>query len=368
MSYQSGKMGIAEGIGLVFFVSFVPVFLSIFSITVDKAKGAAWMIPLINGPLVFSTFLGVLYAMKRVPDDLVEVSKQLLGNVGAWLISGFYLWSFWMEAVLLLREFAENTLLTAVPYMEFSYTILFYSVISVILLYLGIEPIARASYILTPFVLLGIVLVVGLVSPRFIGWHLLPWQGPGLASVVTSGIMVSGFNIGIFMIPIIARSFKNINTMRSAVVYGLSLSILSRMTIVLSYTLVFGVMVGREKVLPFFELTRLVYVSRYLQRIESLFILMWVICGIVAITVNLYIVLYILSRLFNLPTIRPIIIPVVLVSIQAAMLPPDLTTIIVFHGKLVTTVYNVGTFAIPGLLFIAALLKRRRRREWSSDS
>lgn len=359
MSYQSGKMGIAEGMAIVFTVTFIPVFQSIWSVTIDRAKGAAWMIPCINGLLTISVFMLLLYVMERVPGDLIDVSRKLLGKPIAMVIGLVYFMHFYAESALLLREFSENTLLTALPYLEFSAAILFYSFVAVVILYLGIEPLARGTYIVMPVVVLAVLLVVLFLYPKFIFLQLSPWQGPGLGKVLISGVQVSGFNFGLLLLPILGRSLHNVKTIRYAALYGFGLSMFMRLIMIVSFTLVFGAGVGREKILPFFEMTRAVYVSRYLQRVEALFILLWVIAGIIAVTVALYVSIYIIARLFDLPTLRPLIIPAVLTAAQLAMIPPDITSVLLLHANLVTTWYNIGSIIIPLFLFFVFLVRRK---------
>lgn len=368
MSYQSGKMGIAEGMAIVFTVTFVPVFQSIWSISVDLGKGAAWIIPCINGTVAMSAFFLLLHVMERVPGDLIDVSRKVLGKPLAMLIGLIYFAHFYGEAALLLREFSENTLLTALPYLEFSAAILFYSFIAIVILYLGIEPLARGAYIVMPFIVLAVTFVLIFSFPKFIFLQLAPWQGPGIGKVLLSGVRLSGFDFGLLLLPILGRSLHNLQTMRQAAIYGLGISVIMRVVMLLGFILVFGAGAGREKMLPFFEMTRAVYVSRYLQRIEALFILLWVVAGIVAIAVTLYVSIYIIGRLFNLPTLRPLIVPAVFTAAQLAMLPPDITSVLLLHAKLVSTWYNIGSVIIPLLLFSVFVVRRRGKKTWSCDS
>lgn len=368
MSYESGKMGIAEGMAIVFTVTFVPVFQSIWSITMDLAKGASWMVPCINGLVTIGVFLLLLRVMERVPGDLIDISRKLLGKPITMMIGIVYFMHFYAESALLLREFSENTLLTALPYLEFSAAILFYSFVAVVILYLGIEPLARGTYIVMPMIVLAILLVVLFLYPKFIFLQLAPWQGPGIEKVLVSGTQLSGFNFGIMLLPILGRSLHNAKTIRYAALYGFGISVLMRIVMILSFTLVYGAGVGREKMLPFFEMTRAVYVSRYLQRVEALFILLWVIAGIAAIAVTLYVSIYIIGRLFDLPALRPLFIPVVLTAAQLAMLPPDITSVLLLHANLVTTWYNIGSIIIPLFLFIVFLVRRKEGKTCSSGS
>ena len=142
--------------------------------------------------------------------------------------------------------------------------------------------------------------------------------------------------------------------------FGFGLSVFFRTVMVICYSLTFGSAVGREKVLPFFEMVRLAYASRYLQRLEALFILLWVMAGILAIATAFYMTLYLIARLFRLPSIQPLIVPMAVIVADLAMMPDDITTVILMHGQFVNTLYNLGSLLIPCSLIIAALLKRRR--------
>lgn len=368
MSYQSGDMGIAEAMAIVFAVTFVPVFQSIWSVTIDEAKSAAWMIPCVNGLISGLVFFLLLYVMRRIPGDLLDISRKLLGSTLAKVIGLIYFAQFYIESALLLREFAENTLLTALPYLEFSVAILFYSLVAAVILYLGIEPLARATYIVMPVIVFAVLFVVVFLYPKFIVLQLAPWQGPGLGAVFVNGAWVSGFNFGLLLLPILARSLHNVTTIHYAALYGFGLSVVMRVVMVLGFTLVFGSGTGREKMLPFFEMTRAVYVSRYLQRIESLFILLWVVAGVIAIAVTFYVSIYIITRLFDLPAYKPLIFPAILSAAELAMLPPDITSVLLLHAKLVTTWYNVGSLGVPLLIFVAFFVRRRRVKTWSTGS
>ena len=126
-------------------------------------------------------------------------------------------------------------------------------------------------------------------------------------------------------------------------------------------TAVYGVMVGREKVLPFYEIARLIYISRFVQHLEAFFIVLWTIVGMLSIALEIYVGIYLLGQLFNLPTLRPLIIPVVLVLAELSMFPGDLASVIIFQGQAEASIYTIGLFFIPALLFLAAIYRSWRR-------
>ena len=363
MNYEPGNMGVAEGLSLAFMVSFVTSFLSISAITVATVKTAAWMITLVTGGCSIVLLLAYLAVAKRFREpDLLAVAESLLGKPAAWLIGAYYSAMFFTEAILLLRQFAENTLLTATPDTEFSLVILFFLSVAAISLFFSMEPVARTAYIVLPFLLTGIALVLVMLMPRYQPLQLTPWQGSGLENVLWHSLPLNGIFLGVWIIPLLGRSFQNTRTMLQSALYGLGLAMLCRCVVLIAFLSTFGVMTGREKVLPCFEMTKLVYTSRYLQRIESLFIVLWVLVGIVAIVIYLFAGLYLVARLWRLPSIKPLVIPAAILVAQAAMVPGDMTTVIKLHHTVISTVYNIGAIAIPALLVLAGLVKGRRKQ------
>lgn len=367
MSYQPGRMGIAEAIGLVFIATLPRVFLTTPAYGLSQANNLAWATVLIAWAASLAVFFLLASVTARWQGDLVAVSERLVGRVGAWLIGLYYALLFFLDAALLLRQFAENTIITALPNIEFNVVISWFMLFAVILIYFGLEGIARASYLLLPFIVAGILVVIVLLVPFYEPYRLLPWQGAGLGPTTVRGLLGGGLNVGILLLFVFAPQFQTANTIRVAAVYGGGLSVILKSAVIFFYLLTFGVAKGVEKTLPFFEMARLAYLSRYIQRIESLFIVIWVINGVLAIAINLYVALYIVARLLRLPTFRPIIPAAALALLNLASLPPDIATTVKLDDLVIATIFNGGIYGIPFVLCLAAWLKGRRKRRCAAS-
>lgn len=369
MSYESGKLGVAEGIALVFILTVSRIFLSTPVAILDDAAGVAWLEVFLHGALAFILFWALLIVFQRFPGDLFSVSQILVGSFGAWLISLYYMSVFFINYIMILRQFAENTLITALPLTEFNIVITAYAGVAAIIVYAGVEAMARATSILLPFGIFLLLLVMALLIPFYNVYNLAPWQGTGLGPVLWGSTAKAGVDFGIFVFVILAPAFHSLKTIRTASLWGMGLSLLLRSLTVLVYTLIFGVAVGREKVLPFFEMARLVYLNRYMQRIEALFIVLWVITGTLNLAASLYVGLYILTRLFKLPSMRPLIFMVTIILAELAMLPTDVATVIEWDGKFLWF-FDIGIYVIPVILLVAATIKLRRKEGggWDFDS
>jgi hypothetical protein len=121
--------------------------------------------------------------------------------------------------------------------------------------------------------------------------------------------------------------------------------------------------VGVEKTLPFFEMSRLVYLSRYVQRIEALFIVIWVITGLLAIAINIFAALYLVARPLGLPSLRPLVPVMAMIVVNLAVIPHDIGAVVAADNSLVV-VLSVGVYGGPLLLTAMAYLKGRRKKPW----
>ncbi len=365
MSYQPGRMGIAEGVGLTFMVMLPRVFLTSPANTIAAVHNIAWTAPALNWVVALAMFYLLAWATARHKGDLYAVSDRLVGRAVAWALVFFYAALFVLDAAALLRQFAENTLLTALPATEFRVVIFWYIMFAAVLAYFGVEGIARASYLLMPFVTGGVVAVLLLLIPFYDVYHLFPWQGAGIMSAVGRGLELAGLNLGGLLLFVFAPQFQTPGTLRTALVYGGSLSALLRTLVIFFYLLAFGVAQGMEKTLPFFEMARLVYLSRYIQRIEALFVVIWVITGLLAIAINLCGALQLIARPLKLPSVRPLVPVVALMAVNIAVFPSDLNSVVEADNHLVLML-GAGVYGWPLLLAAAAFIKERRKRPWSA--
>ena len=359
-------MGVSEGLALVFLNTFPRMFLTRPAQTIELNAGLAWFAaacPLIT---VLIPVCMLLYVFQRTQGDIYAVTRQLLGKAGAWVVSLLLILMFLSDAALLLRQFAENTLLTALPFMEFNNALSWYTVNAVILCYLGIECIARTAYIILPFGVASLGFVMAALTPFYDINLVGPWQGQGISTAIQSGIAVSGINFGVLLLFVLGPVFQNLRTIKRAALFGMGGSTLLKALSIFVFTLTFGTKVALEKTIPFFEMARLVYLNRYVQRVESLFIVLWVIAGIMGIAIDIYMAGYLLTRVLNLSTPRPLIASLALLVTGIAMIPPDIASVIRLDTVITLTLHNAGLYGIPALLFAATIFKGRKKKSWTS--
>jgi spore germination protein (amino acid permease) len=360
-------MGVAEGIALVFTLTFTTAFLSLPAEAIETSGELAWLSIIVSGLSTMVMLFLLIYVFERISGDLFFISTHLFGKLGARLISIYYIFMFFSIAMLWIRQFAEDTLILSLPSLNFQVAVGWYTLGAAVIIYFGIEAIARASCVILPFSVGGILLFLLLLIPLYRPNYLLPWQGTGVANAFIKGGVLVGSNAGALLLTVIAKSFQNSRVLKTAAIVGLGSSVLLKTAAVLVFTMVFGTSVAIERTLPMFALARMVSLNRYVQRIDSLYIIMWEMAGIFGIAISIYMGLYLMTRLLNLPTMKPLIPIVTILLAQLAMIPPDMSSVTALESILVRGYYHIGIYVIPLLLFIATLLKEKKGTQCASE-
>jgi spore germination protein KB len=247
--------------------------------------------------------------------------------------------------------------MTALPGSDFHFVVFLYGASAVVLVYLGIEAICRATYLILPFALAGVLLVFAGLAPVLKPLYIFPWQGFGLAALLQPTLFLTGANAPVTLLVLMAPVFQNVKTLQTSLIFGFGGSTVLRSLANVIYVMTFGTVVAAEKPLPFFEMARLIYINKYVQRLEAIFIILWVIAGVLGIAVSLYGSLYIIARLFKLPSISPLLLPLGLIMTQVASMLPDAAAVVIVASTVFTVIIGPGVIAVTLALLAAALLK-----------
>lgn len=368
MSYQTGTMGVAEGSAIIFILLLPRVTMNSFTIAIAEFGQISWLYIVINGLDVLVMAGLLLYVHSKASGDVYSIATDLVGKKTAVVIMTVLTIAFFINATLLVRQYAEYTVVTSLPDLDLTVSVLVYALGGFFTGYLGISGVTRCSVIFMPLIIVTILGTILLLYPFYIPYQLLPWQGYGLVPCLVQGVVKgSGFNMG-FLVPfILAPAFQNIRTIRRALLRGITSSVLLKVMVMIVFLMVFGVAVGSEKTMPFFEMTRLIYLNRFFQHIEALFIVVWVILGTLAIAINFFIAVYLLGRLLNLPSTRPVMLCLALLMVSLGLMPENITQVVTIDNYFLYF-DNIAVYGIPVLLFIATLSKQMKGLRWGKNT
>jgi len=340
------------------------IFLNYPRVMSESAGSAGWILSAYTSLLAFVIFTFMLRLYKKnYGMDLIDLG-ELIGGAPGRIITGVVIISFLIYFIPVnLREFSENMKIISLVISPISFVTLFFLGTMILAAYFGLEAITRVNAIAVPVISAGFILILVLVGQLYDFSKLMPWFGTGLQEIFIGGLpKLSYFSeiIIFFMLPPFLKKFNNFRK-SSYIGFVFAGSFLFLSTLV--FLLVFEYPTSTESFLPIFQLSRLINYGRFLQRGESVFLIMWSFAAMLYLSFGFFMLLYTFKKTLKLEYYKPLIMPFAVIIFSLSLTPPNLMSAI----KLDTVYFlNWGwliSFAFTTLVFIAAGIKKRKGKK-----
>lgn len=354
-----GKIGESEAIALLTTIITTKIFLSYPTIMISYGGSAAWMTVLVSGLTAMAFFWLIVKFVNRYPDTTFpETVENITGPYFGTLIVLFVLFPWLIETAMTLRRFSEMIVVVALPETPISIIMLTFVGSAAIVAYLGIQTIARACYLSFPFSLGAVLLITLLTYPSWNMDWLFPLLGKGIGQVIKYGVFHSSDYLELNVLYIIPLIFYTKQVKRIGY-KSIGIALLIFLLVVFTYTLTFPAAVGEEPYLPLYMMARSVYLGRFLQRIEAIFVLFWVISGYLWISTGLFGFCATLTNLLKLPDCRPLIFPTAIIMMAVAFIPANMPDTVFFSDYFYREYSFIPVFGLPALLMFIAAIRRK---------
>ncbi|KUK41119.1 MAG: Spore germination protein [Clostridia bacterium 62_21] len=355
-------IGYAEAVALLVYFVVSKVFLSYHVVAVDRAATAAWQAVLLAVMVGGSVLLAVLVALLRpFPGrSIVEVGEAVAGRwVNALFAAGYFAF-FIAGNGLELRQYSEQIVAGLIPEMPISVAVFSFISCAGVAAYLGIEAVARTARLFFWYEWISFAAILLGTLPFWDFAAVRPPLGNGPLATVKTGLGQLGLVSDLFLLAVIYPFIPRERTPaigRAVIVH----STLALTLLVLVLLLAFPYPVAREVSLATYELSRLIYLGRFVQRLETLFLPMWGIAALVATAAGLWAAAYVAAGALRLPYWRPLLPATMVLVVATAFVAPNIAEAMRFHNELFYR--YLAPAAVFGPPIILLLLAGRRRRD-----
>lgn len=360
---QTGRFGMAEAIVLLTMSSMARIFLTFPRSLVEIAGEAAWLASLAGLVLALVQVYVLHLVLKPHPQkNILDVTEMALGRVAGTAANLVYVSLFVLTAAIFTRTFSEALLVSALPRTPISVVTTGYVAMGLLGAYAGLEAVARSARVTYPFVVVGIAVLLLSLAPQWDFTRIFPVLGTGPVNVFLRGGAVAGVITEILLSAVIVQSFYGSGMYGKVASRAMLMGYAYLLLLELNLLMTMASGTAQEYTLPFYQLSRLIYLGRYFQRVESIFIIIWGYIGMIKVVTALYGASFTLARTFNLPDHRPLIWPLALVIFTVSLLPPDLPSTVELESILIRKYSLIPTAALPLLVLAADRFRRRGRK------
>lgn len=358
---KEGRFGLQEAIWLSTITISSKVFYTSPAILIGFVGTAGWYMTLISALTATLGFTFIFLLLRRYPGcDLVEIFELTLGRLLGFVFSAAVGGLLLFNASATIREFTEVLKIYVLPTTPPQFIILGFSLTVGTVSVLGLETIARTAKFFVGFLLASFAFVLLLASNQFDVNQLFPLLGNGIGPTITHGLMRSSAYGEVILLAIVAKSLQNLKTVKKAGYISLILSGILISVSILSFSLTFPYYIAREITAPMYQMGTMISYGRFLQRIEPIFLYIWLLSSYISVTAMFYGFLSIYCKIFWIDDLRPIVIPASVILYSFSILPADFSSVV--YGS-VQSLRNYGWivyFVLPLIALVIAVLTNKK--------
>lgn len=323
---------------------------------VQFGGSACWIIPIIITLIATVYFAIILKLYKNIGSlDLLDISAGIGGRVFK-VIVGLLITIFLIFAAsIFLGAFSQTLKIISLDKSTLEYVEIIFFVGMTMAAYYGIEAIARISAFLVPIIVALFILITIGVIPEFKINNLFPILGRGMLSI-SKGSLIKLSTFASFLILFLMVPFFKKQHLKKVGFSYIFISGLLLLWSTLSFILLFPYEMAIDKKIPIFQMARHINFGNYIQRIESISVLISSICAFVFLGAMFDFTIYVFAKSLDLKHSKPIILPMAIIILSLAVLSKRMKYD--FLGNSMINITWLLGMVLPLILIIIGAIKK----------
>lgn len=351
------KIGTWEAIATLGCISLIPILLTLPTYDAETFGTATFAQTLYSSIVTLFVIFILLKLYKGFENmDTLDVVKYGSGQF-LYVICGIILISYlFILCVLTFSEFTQNLQNVIFPDAPQEYVAIFFGIAIIISLYLGIRGIFRTASLIAPLIGLGFLFMFIILFKYVDLTNFTPIFGNGIKSFWAQGLTRIGRFEGVFYFLLISPYVKNQKKIAYMSFLQTILLILPTMFLlvgILPYPTII------ENYFPVFELTRLISLGRFIQRVDSIFILLWILATFVYMSLTMHFMIFYIQKIFKLKYSGRLIPLLTMIVIAVSTIFVNLEVTIKIRNFLFIYITPFILFILPFIFLVIARIKRR---------
>lgn len=357
---QFGSWSLAAAGAMVMMAqSFHPILVAAF----HAGDTGAWLAVLLAGLFTISLYLLAAVPLQAIPGgNLIHLARTAAGQPGA-ILTGLLVCSLLVyHSGLIVRqtsEMAVGAVYTHTPQTFATAALLLCT------LYAAsgkTASIVRLTRSFLPYLLLSILLMLAggaaWGSPRF----LLPFWGPGPAALAAGSVSLGAiYSPLVLFLLITAGKLHDRRQLWQAGTVAIGGSALLLAVIMIVLVMSYPLPLGYTITFPLHELSRLLVGGRFFERIEGIWVVIWVFATAGHLAALLHAAAAAYAEAFSMPTHQTAVLPLVAMAMVVAFFPRDQGQSVAWSQE-AFPLYLVIGLGLPVALALLAVIRRRISR------
>ena len=358
------KIGTVEAIMLVLTIVVAHTMLSIPRNILVSTKSAT----LIN--LIFVSTLAILISyliVKLLKNfaglDIIDISEYLGGKVFKTIVGVIFILYFLVSSSILLRNFCESIKIIYYPMTDILFILALFILAICATNRLDFNASLKTNLLILPLVLASILFVFFANMNKFVPQRIFPIFGDGLYQTFVLGLGNLASFAGITFLYFLPPFLKEPEKMKKIALVSVGITSIYLILCVATLLFMFSFFINTNEIAPLYNATRYIELGSFFQRLESVFLLSWILVFACYLSIVSKFIMSIFKKLTNIETKKPLIDVFGLLILGISLIPKNYA----ISEKFETDIYpylvlGITFFLGISILIFANLLKRKQKQ------
>ncbi len=350
------KFGSFECIATMCCLTFMPIILSLPRFSALEF-GTGSFFQSIYMSIIALIFFLILYKLykKFKNQDILDVSEFAGGKALKYITGVLIIFYVFSSALVTLSEYNEeirNVLFLEAPS---AFITIMFGITILLASFIGIKGIFRASTIIAPLIIIGLITILLSLHSNIDLTNFFPILGNDISSTFIKGGLSFGRYESLALLLLIVPNIKELGKT------SLKAFLVVTFLIILSFFLIFGIIQYpsiTENNLPLFEISRLISYGRFIERVESIIVLLSLINVCIYLSLGITLIANVIKKLFTIKYFKRIIPSLVVLLMSSNMLLSSYIDVLKFRRYLTVYIAPSLLFFYPLLLLLIANVKK----------
>lgn len=319
--------------------------------------------------VIYVSILAILFAyliyklfIKFPGCDLLDVTEFLGGKIVKNILGFIFITYFLITSGFFLRDFCESLKIIYYPMTNVVFVIFFFIIALCITNRLEFNASLKTTIIIIPLVLLSIIFLFFCNFRNFSFERIFPIMGNGFFNIFVSGIgnifAFSGIVFLYFMPPLLKEPEK----FKKVAILSMVLSAIYLLFSICTLLFIFSFFITTKEIIPLYSAARYIEFGTFVQRLESVFLLLWIISFACYLSVLNKFAILIFKKITNIKDSRPLVYPFSLLLLGICLIPRNQAFTQYYKSTVFPIVVLCLIFGLSIVILLLANFKKRKMK------
>lgn len=362
------KLTNVEAICIILSVFAAHTLVSLPKALIDLTKSATILNLLIVGIIVILFIFLVLKLLKAFPGlDIIDISEYLGGKVFQKIVGIIFICYFTFSSSILLRNFCECLKIVYYPMTSILFLLVTFIIAVSIVSHFKFKSTAKVNLIIIPLTFISVLFIFFSNLKNFTLENMYPIFGEGLFETFILGLGNLGAFGGIAIIYFLPNLLKKPEDIKKVSMISIIIAIVYLILSIAIILFMFASLIEIDEIMPLYSAARNIEFGSFFQRLESIFLLVWIMQIACYLSITFAFSIYIFKKITKLEDDKKIILPYAIFLFSLALLPNNYAISSFLETKVYPYLVIGLVFVLSFLILLFGYFKKNKKRKVTYD-